>query len=61
MRAKRERESYPWLARLDEIDGGVELTQEAEARMALGGLSDMDGGGRVGRQRQRWWWPSGAG
>ena len=51
MRGKRERdrESYPWSARLDEIDGGAELAQEAEAGMALGGLSDIDGGGVRGR------------
>ena len=42
---------------LDEIDGGAELAQEAEAGMALGGLSDIDGGGGGGgglRGAGRW-------
>ena len=41
---------------------GWSSAQEAEGGMALGGLSDIDGGGRgggAGRQRRRWWWPSG--
>ena len=48
MRGKRERESYPWSVGLGEIGGGAELAQEVEAGMALGGMSNIDGGGGGG-------------